>query len=57
MMTLLGILGGAALFAFFGWFTRGRRLSCGSEGSCPSITGGCASCARPASQESEHADR
>jgi len=57
MTTLLGILGLSALVAVFGWFMRGKRLSCGSEGSCPSITGGCASCAGPASRESEHADR
>ena len=58
MTTLLGIVGAAALFALFGWFSRGKRLSCGSERSCPWIAGGCARCgARPTSAESGHADR
>jgi len=58
MTVLLGIVGAAALFALFGWFMRGKPLSCGTEGPCPSITGDCAACAkRPAPLESEHADR
>ncbi len=58
MTMLLGILGAAALFALFGWLMRGKRLSCGGEGSCPSLAGGCAAChAGPDPMESDHAQR
>jgi len=58
MTTLLGIVGAAVLFALFGWFMRDKRLSCGGEGPCPSITGDCARCGvRPDPLESEHVDR
>lgn len=56
MTALLGILGAAALFVLFGWFMRGKRLSCGGEGACPSITGGCTGCRAGADGvESDHA--
>ncbi len=58
MTTLLAILGAAALFALFGLFMRGRRLSCGG-GSCTAAAGGCGGCdPKPGGEmESEHAQR
>ncbi|HAM58050.1 MAG: hypothetical protein A2W08_05595 [Candidatus Rokubacteria bacterium RBG_16_73_20] len=63
MTTLLVILAVAVLFALFGLVTRGRRLACGRDGSCPVGSAGCDACElRPQPPveppvESDHAQR
>lgn len=56
MTVVLGIILAGGLVAAFGWFMRGRRLTCHREGGCAALTGSCTNCngSVPAERRHEH---